>query len=137
MLYRHIPHPHIEARKIRKLRQEATGFNSWLGVNITNSVGTMWCAYAFAALAFVSLPDAIKQGRASIIAWIAQTFLQLVLLAVIMVGQKVMGEASDKRADDTYKDAEAILHENIGIQNHLLEQDKALEKLIKKFIEED
>lgn len=43
------------------------------------------------------------------IAWIAQTFLQLVLLSVIMVGQKVAAAASDKQALQTYQDAEALI----------------------------
>ncbi|MDE2042749.1 MAG: hypothetical protein KGJ05_06735, partial [Alphaproteobacteria bacterium] len=81
----------------------------WLAVKITNAVGTMWCAYAFAALAFISLPSAIAQGTFALITWISQTFLQLVLLSVIMVGQQVLARASDKQAAQTYKDAEALL----------------------------
>lgn len=69
----------------------------------------MWCAYVFAAIALISLPAALAAGTAAIISWIAQTFLQLVLLSVIMVGQKVAAAASDKQALQTYKDAEALL----------------------------
>ncbi len=108
----HTPHPHIAARKekgVPTVTQEHTGFNGWLALKITNSVGTMWCAYAFAGLALISLPDAIKAGTAALIAWIAQTFLQLVLLSIIMVGQKVAAAASDKQAYQTWKDAEALL----------------------------
>lgn len=107
----HIPHPHLERRKelFEKSKQEAASFNSWLAVKITNVVGTMWCAYAFAALALVSLPEAIKQGTGALIAWIAQTFLQLVLLSIIMVGQKVAAAKSDKQLEQTYYDAEALL----------------------------
>ncbi len=90
----------------------------------------MECAYLFAAIAFISLPDALKGGTSAIISWIAQTFLQLVLLSIILVGQKVAGEASDKRALDTYNDAEAVLHEAIQIQEHLAAQDKLLSKLV-------
>src|SRR3954447_22163743 len=55
-----------------------TRFNSQAALGITRSVGTMWCAYAFAALALVSLPAALMSGSPIIIvAWIAQTFLQL------------------------------------------------------------
>jgi hypothetical protein len=46
----------------------------------------MWCAYIFAAIALISLPAAIKTGESIvIITWVAQTFLQLVLLSIIMV----------------------------------------------------
>ncbi|WP_322095215.1 hypothetical protein [Paraburkholderia bannensis] len=88
---------------------EHVGLNGKIAVAITNVVGTMWCAYVFAAIALVSLPAAIQGGVATLVAWVAQTFLQLVLLSVIMVGQKVAAAASDKQALQTYKDAEALL----------------------------
>ncbi|CAB3785555.1 hypothetical protein LMG28688_02063 [Paraburkholderia caffeinitolerans] len=94
--------PHLTAH-------EHVGLNGRIAVAITNVVGTMWCAYVFAAIALVSLPSAIQGGVAALVAWLAQTFLQLVLLSVIMVGQKVAAAASDKQALQTYKDAEALL----------------------------
>jgi hypothetical protein len=127
----HKPHPHLAARKaqgVPTIASEHTGFNGWLALKITNSVGTMWCAYAFAILALISLPDAIKTGTATLIAWIAQTFLQLVLLSIIMVGQKVAAAASDKQAFQTYRDAEALLeisnemHKLIEVNNALTEE---------------
>ena len=108
----HTPHPQIETRKaegVATVGGQHTGFNGWLAVKITNGVATMWCAYAFSLLALISLPDAIKAGKAQLIQWIAQTFLQLVLLSIIMVGQKVAAVASDKQALQTFKDAEALL----------------------------
>jgi len=78
-------------------------FNNWLAVKITNSVGTMWCAYAFALLSLTSLPAAIKGGTATLVTWIAQTFLQLVLLSVIVVGQKVQSRSSEAQAEATRK----------------------------------
>jgi hypothetical protein len=127
----HTPHPHIDDRKaqgVPTIAKEHTGFNGWLAVNITNLVATMWCAYAFAILALISLPDAIKAGTPALIAWIAQTFLQLVLLSIIMVGQKVAAAASDKQAFQTYKDAEALLelsaemHKLIEVNNTLTQE---------------
>ena len=130
----HGPHPHIAARKaqgVHTIAKEHTGFNGWLALKITNSVGTMWCAYAFAILALISLPDAIKTGTAALIAWIAQTFLQLVLLSIIMVGQKVAAAASDKQAFQTYKDAEALL-EISGEMQKLIAVNNALTEEIHK-----
>jgi hypothetical protein len=50
----------------------------------------MWAAYAFVVLALISLPGALSTHDAVIIvAWIAQTFLQLVLLPIIIVGQNI------------------------------------------------
>lgn len=107
----HVPHPQIEKRKkyAAGAGEPASGFNNWLAVKITTLVGTMWCAYAFTLLALISLPEALKAGTSQLISWIAQTFLQLVLLSIIMVGQKVAAAASDKQAQQTYEDAEALL----------------------------
>jgi len=102
-----------------------TRFNDWLAVSITNIVGTMWCAYAFGCLALFSLPAAIRGGTATLVAWIAQTFLQLVLLSIIMVGQKVAAAKSDRQLEQTYRDAEALLKISDEIQT-LLKQNTAL-----------
>ena len=127
----HTPHPRVEQRikeGVATTKSELSGFNGWLAVKITDGVGTMWCAYAFAALALISLPLASASGTAALISWIAQTFLQLVLLSIIMVGQKVAAEASDKQAANTYKDAEALLeisdnlHKLIKVNNQMTEE---------------
>ena len=99
----------ISLKGLRSEVQRADGVNAKIAVFLTNLVGSMWCAYAFAALALVGLPAALKPGGEGIIAWIAQTFLQLVLLSVIMVGQNVQSVASDVRSQHTYDDAVIIL----------------------------
>jgi hypothetical protein len=135
-LFRYAPHPRITTRKEQPPHtvEELHGldFNGRIAKVITEKVGTMWCAYIFAALALVALPSAIRGGALSIVQWISQTFLQLVLLSVIMVGQQVIGRASDERAINTYNDAEAVLHEAQQIQAHLLVQDAALEALARQ-----
>ncbi|MEI7720289.1 MAG: hypothetical protein WCI89_03750 [bacterium] len=108
----HAPRTRIEERKEsgpHLTKHEHVGFNGRLALIITGAVGTMWCAYVFAVIAFISFPAALQGGTATLISWIAQTFLQLVLLSVIMVGQRVAAQASDKQALQTYKDAEALL----------------------------
>ena len=133
----HIPHPHLENRKefLRKHREEVRGFNNSLAVKITNIVGTMWCAYAFAILALISLPEAVRAGTSALVAWVAQTFLQLVLLSIIMVGQKVAAEKSDRQLEQTYQDAEALLQINDDMhkllkQNHVLTEQ--INELVKR-----
>ena len=84
-------------------------FNTVLALTITKSVGTMWVAYAFAALALISLPAAIASGEVIVIvSWIAQTFLQLVLLPIIIVGQNVIQAANDARAEADHETLTAI-----------------------------
>jgi hypothetical protein len=94
---------------LKEAMSHAEGFNAKFAVLITRLVGTMWCAYLFAIIALIGLGPALKPGGEGIIAWIAQTFLQLVLLSVIMVGQTVQSLAADARATNTFKDAEVIL----------------------------
>src|SRR5579859_1917003 len=84
-------------------------FNTRIAVRITRTVGSMWCAYVFALLALISFPAAISTGQPIIIvSWIAQTFLQLVLLPIIIVGQNVQAAASDARAESDHKTLLAI-----------------------------
>lgn len=133
--FQHTTHPHIAAHReaaAPKTSDEHVGVNGRIAVFLTTIVGTMWCAYAFACLALVVLPQAIGGGTLTLVQWLSQTFIQLVMLSVIMVGQNVLARASDKRADMTYKDAEATFHESEEIQKHLLEQDRALNDLLDK-----
>lgn len=112
-------------RAMRKSVGEVEGFNAKLAVVITSGVGTMACAYVFALIALTSLPIILiqagaipsswvpsflqKPGLILIVAWIAQTFLQLVLLSIIMVGQRVQSAASDARAEKAFEDTETIM----------------------------
>jgi len=78
-------------------------FNKKLASAVTGMVSTMWCAYIFAAIALISLPSAIKSGDIIVIvAWVAQTFLQLVLLSIIMVGQNVQSQEVAQKIDETH-----------------------------------
>ena len=111
--------------QIRQAMSEVEGFNAKFAVLITSAVGTMACAYLFCLIALTSLPAILieagaltksdvpsfltKPGLILIVAWIAQTFIQLVLLSIIMVGQDVQSKASDARAERTFADGEAIL----------------------------
>src|SRR5216684_3426728 len=139
-IFEYVPHPHIERRhkqgpvKVADQYREKASFgriNTWLALKVTAIVGTMICAYLFTLLALISLPSALKTGNLIIIiAWIAQTFLQLVLLPVIIVGQNVQAAAADARSQATYDDAAAVLEEAKQIQAHLEAQDAAIERIL-------
>ncbi len=148
MEFEYKPHPRTVAHadhtvKPHKVDDERTGLNGRIGLFITVIVGTMWCAYLFTLIALLSLPDVLKQaginigftlgtGTVVLVAWLSSNFLQLALLPIIIVGQNIQARAADKRAESTYKDAEAVLHEAMQIQAHLAEQDKALSELVAK-----
>ena len=79
-------------------------FNRRIAEKITSFVSTMWCAYIFAAIALISLPAAIRTGDPLVIvAWVAQTFLQLVLLSIIMVGQQASSDAVAQKISETHE----------------------------------
>ena len=134
--FQHVPHPHKAQRKktgAPHTTDESVGINGKVALGLTTVVGTMWCAYAFAVLALIALPSAISTGTVlALVSWLSQTFIQLVMLSVIMVGQNILSRASDKRADMTYQDADATFHESEQIQAHLLDQDKAINTLLDK-----
>src|SRR5579862_3312930 len=112
-------------RGIKRAVSDVEGFNAKVALVITRSVGTMACAYLFSLIALVSLPAILiqagvltksnvptfftKPGLILIVAWVAQTFLQLVLLSIILVGQSVQSVASDVRSAKEFSDTETIL----------------------------
>jgi hypothetical protein len=92
--------------------------NGWLdaaALKITGAVGSMWCAIIFTILALTSLPSTISQSIqnsniAPLIQWVAQTFLQLVLLSIILKGQNIGSAQLDRvieRIDDNTAKTEA------------------------------
>jgi uncharacterized membrane protein len=102
-------HKHVTDHEIEHLRigiKAIDRFNNTFATLITKCVGSMWCAYAFAAFDLLSLHAAINGGVSTIVPWVAQTFLQLVLLSIIMVGQNLQNAASDARSAKTFEDAE-------------------------------
>jgi hypothetical protein len=133
--FEHLRHPHIEERKKAgppKTRAARVGINNRIALVLTAAVGTMWCAYVFAILALLVVPQAIHGGLLTFVQWVSQTFIQLVMLSVIMVGQNILGQAADKRAEMTYKDADATFHEAEQIQDHLKAQDEAIDKILER-----
>ena len=63
----------------------------------------MWCAYIFGALALISFPGAMRSDDVIVkVDWVAQTFLQLVLLSIIMVGQDASSQAVAQKINETH-----------------------------------
>lgn len=91
-------------------------FNDRVALAVTNGVSTMWCAYIFCVIALISLPSTLRSGSTNaLIQWIAQTFLQLVLLSVIMVGQKVQAQMTIQLHEkvDAHSESLDSLHEKV------------------------
>lgn len=99
-----------------------------IALKITSWVGTIECAVIFTILALISLPTAIHGGIGTTISWIAQTFLQLVLLSIIMVGQAIQSNQADEISEKHYQ---TLLRHEEKIDRLLKTVDKHLVKKIK------
>lgn len=95
--------------------------NDRIALAVTNGVSTMWCAYAFAVIALTSLPSTLAQRSVNAdVQWVAQTFLQLVLLSVIMVGQKVQAQSTielHEKVDRHHALLDALHKHHLGDKN--------------------
>jgi hypothetical protein len=122
-----------QAREMVHGSGAAGRFNSRLAVVITRAVGTMWCAYVFVALALVSLPQAfaaLQQGDTLVaVTWLSQSFLQLVLLPIIIVGQNVSATAQDARSEADHETLTALRTINVRELQILEQQQQILELL--------
>lgn len=117
---------------------EYVGFNGRLAAWITNRAGTMAAFYA----AFVFQAGWMIAGQVGGFDPYPYAFLlflsslaQLLLMFIIMVGQQVIGRTADKRAVQTYVDAEAVLHACERLQAHLRAQDLAIRHIVEHMTE--
>jgi hypothetical protein len=97
--------------------------NKALAVWITKNIGTMTCFWVFCFIALLGLPASLVEARVIpstigiigsigfiiLIQWVAQSFLQLVLLPSLMVGQNLQNAAADARAEKTFNDVQTVL----------------------------
>ena len=102
-------------------------FNTWLAVLVTKSVGTMWAAYVFTLIALVGAVALLTSNPFLIllVALISQTFLQLVLLPIIIVGQNVISASQDARAEADHLTLTTLHAINVQ-QLEMLEQQKEM-----------
>jgi uncharacterized membrane protein len=93
-----------DMRNANKVHRDQLTINERIATSITQKIGSMWAAYTFGALTLLSLPAVLLSGdTVVIVAWVTQTFLQLVLLPIIMVGQNLQSRHSETRAELQYE----------------------------------
>jgi uncharacterized membrane protein len=130
-LFHHEPHQH-QPRNVNALHaaeRAAEGINTKIAITLTNSVGTMWTAYIFAIIAVIGLFGILQLFNpivALLVAWVSQTFIQLTLLPVIMVGQNVLGRKAELQADEQFRTTMSTYHDIEQIMQHLSAQDAEL-----------
>jgi len=113
----------VHKRTVDHLPTETTyqRINKAVAIALTKYVGTMTTFWIFCCLSLASLPAVlsnfhvfhsffpaiiIKASIIALVAWVAQTFIQLVLLPALMVGQNLQNEAADARSAKTFEDVE-------------------------------
>ncbi len=113
---------------------ERVGLNAAIAAAVTRGVGSMPALYV--VLVFVA-------GWMALATWgplhradpypfpfllFLNNVVQLVLCSVILVGQRVLGMAADRRAVQTYESAEAIFAQVADLQEHLDRHDRVLSR---------
>jgi uncharacterized membrane protein len=133
-LYTVIRHPRVHARRHSgpaQVSDEHVGVNGRIAAWITAKIGSMWTVYACVAIT----AGWLLLGSQQLLGFDPYPYpfllflgnvVQLLLIFIILLGQQVLGRSADKRAMQTYQDAEAILQDCEQIQNHLIAQDTHL-----------
>jgi uncharacterized membrane protein len=116
---------------VNKVHADSLSAVDRLAVGITSAIGTMGCVLVFAVLTLISLPAVLADGNViTIVGWLAQTFLQLVLLPLLMVGQNLQGRHSELRAENDFQVNVKAEDEIETILNRLSQQDEQILKIV-------
>ncbi|MBF6059427.1 DUF1003 domain-containing protein [Nocardia terpenica] len=131
------PHPWIEQHHVRhppQARDQVVTRNDRIAAWLTERVGSVWAFYLAAGTQVLWILLAVAGvQRFDPYPFLFMTFLstlaQLLFMIVIMVGQDVLGRAGDRRSEQTFLDAEAILHECRQMKARLTAQDRVIDSL--------
>jgi uncharacterized membrane protein len=131
------PHPWVQRHRVQPPPQamdQVTGVNGRIAAWMTSRLGSMWAFYISAGvqLAWIGLAAlGIQRFDPYPFAFMTllSTLVQLIFMITIMVGQDVLGRAADRRSEQTYLDAEAILHECGRMKARLNAQDRVIGRL--------
>lgn len=138
MASEHIPPSWIEERKKQgphQTKHEQIGLNGRLAVFITTKFGSMGTFYILAIwmfgwmiLATLGFGIFKKDPYPFTFLLFLSNLVQLFALPILAVGQQVLSRASDKQAEQTFKDAETLLklqdevHRLVKINNELTKE---------------
>lgn len=134
----HVPHPWIAERdkkRPHKIGENHLTFNEKLAVFLTEQFGTMWMFYALVVwnigwpiLAVMNFSFFKHDPYPFTFLLFLSNLVQLFALPILALGQQILSRASEKQAEQTFRDAEAILklqdevHRLIKINNRLTEE---------------
>ena len=131
------PHPWIQQHRVQPPPQaidQAVSLNGRFAAWLTERLGSMWAFYLAAGTQVVWIGlAAIGVQRFDPYPFAFMTFLstlaQLIFMLVIMVGQDVLGRAADRRSEQTFLDADAILYECGRMKARMTAQDRVIDSL--------
>ncbi|GAB2724296.1 DUF1003 domain-containing protein [Kitasatospora kifunensis] len=131
------PHPWIQRHRVQPPPQaidHAVTLNGRIAAWLTQRLGTVWAFYLAAGTQVVWIVMAqlgLQRFDPYPFAFMSflSTLAQLIFMIVIMVGQDVLSRAADRRSEQTYLDAEAILHECGRMKARLTAQDRVIDSL--------
>ena len=86
------------------IRDDIANFNDRLAISSTRAFGTMWIFYLFFLFGFV--PVLWPASMEKLLYW--SNTVQLWALPLLMVGQHLLGRASERRAQETH---DAVMEE--------------------------
>lgn len=132
-LFQHTPREH-QPKNVNLLHQTEmamAGFNQRVAVALTRAVGTMPCAYIFVCLAIAGFPG-LHASLPVYVQWFSQTFLQLVFLPILSVGQTVLSKHQELMAEEQYKFAKGAYDDTEQLVAHLAKQDKVILAIAEK-----
>lgn len=136
-LFSYAPHPHIAARKeqgpVTLADQHGENLNGRLAAWGTKVFGSMPTFYAF--VIYGALGAVWVSAQATLLYW--SNWIQLWSLPLLMVGALVVGRMAERRAQQTFLDAEAILDQAAQMQQHLAAQDAVSLKIQEHLLAQD
>jgi hypothetical protein len=124
-LHEHTPHPHAARRREQgpvTVAGQSESLNERLARRGTLAFGTMWAFYLF--VVYGALGAIFVSEQAALLYW--SNWIQLWSLPLLMVGAVVLGQAADKRAQQTFDDVSMLMHDNEQLRTHLAAQDRVL-----------
>lgn len=125
-LYIHQRHAHQPVNVNDVHAAERLSFNARVAVWISSHVGSMVCAYVFAAIGVGSLVGVFTNNvlLAAICGSFSSYFLQLVLLPILALGQNILGRHAELQAEEQYQTTLKTYHDSEQIVAHLEAQDQ-------------
>lgn len=100
-VFKHKPHPHVPQNVNEMVKETPLNINERIALLVTNALGSMPCAYVFVVLAIIGFPG-VNATPPQLVNWVSQTFIQLVALSILALGQTIQNRNTEMRNNQSY-----------------------------------